>query len=195
MRRKGPPATVNLCDTMKLSDYFRTRETQLRQQCREWFLVSRHALLGYVRQQVDSATDVELLLEDVARKVTQAVAAGRVPPEDIAPYTFRSLYHKAAELRRQNTHRMETERRYYEEETRHGAEEQQANLCPLEDKHILARKALQSLPQELGAVLTLRLWDELTFPEIAAKLRMSESMVRRRYEKGITMLKERLNQS
>lgn len=181
-----------------LSAFFHSQEPALRQQCREWFLASRHALLSYARQQVDDMTDVELLVEDVARRVTQAIVAGRVSPEDITPYTLRSLHNAAQDWRKKNAKRLQTERRYSEEvydaspaaPTGLGS-----NRSGLEDAHILACRALRNLPEDLYIVVSLRLWENWTFAAIAGKLHLSESAARRRFDKGIAMIKERLNRS
>lgn len=178
-----------------LPPFLRNRETKLQQQCREWFLASRHALLAYARQQVDSDTDVELLIADVSRRVTRAICVGHVPEEDIAPYTLRSLYNGAAELRRKNAHRLEAERRYCEGEHIHGQLHQNDGPCGLEDQHILARQALKRLPEELSTIITLRLWNDLTFAKIAEKLQLPETNVRRRFDQGIKKIKKILNQS
>jgi len=99
-----------------LSAFFHGRETERRQQCREWFLASRHVLLAYARRQADSETDVELLVADVARNVTQAICLGKVSADDIMPYALRSLRNKAAALRLKNANQQKAEKRYGEEE-------------------------------------------------------------------------------
>lgn len=180
-----------------LSSFFHRHESALRQQCREWFLASRHALLGYARQQVDGMTDVELLVEDVARRVTQAIVAGRVSPEDITPYTLRALHNAALDWRKKNARRVQTERRYSADfyDAAAAPSEQADARSGLEDAHILACRALRNLPEDLYIVVSLRLWENWTFAAIAEKLHLSESSARRRFDKGIAIIKERLNRS
>lgn len=176
-----------------LSTFFRRNKTELRQKCREWFLASKHSLLNSARRQVDGMTDVELLVSDVIRNVTEAIISGRVPIEDIAPYTLRSLYNKAADLRKRNAKRLDTKQQYVEAESIHAQLNPNDGLSKLEDKHVLARKQLRNLPEDIASVVTLRLWDELTFDEIAKVLNIPETSVRRKYEKGIQQLKAILN--
>ncbi len=138
-------------------------------------------------------TDVELLIADVTRNVADAITSGRVPIEDIAPYTLRSLYNKAVELRKKNARRLDTERQYTEAESIHAQLNYNDGLCKLEDRHVLARQYLRTLPEDIASVVTLRLWDELTFDEIAKQLNIPETSVRRKYESGIQQLKAILN--
>lgn len=193
--RECPTETVKLGDRGMLTSLLSKKQAELRQQCREWFLASAHRLLAYARQQVDDVTDVELLIADVARKVAAAIAAGRVPPEDIAPYTLRSVYNKAAELRKKNARRRDIERRYTEEEAIRAQGSAEETPQQLGDAHLLARRYLRELPEDIAAIITLRIWDELSFAEIARKLRIPETTVRRKYEKGIQQLKSNLNLS
>ena len=173
---------------------FRSRETRLRQQCREWFLAHRHRLLAYARQQADSMTDVELLLSETCRSVAQVFCRGGLPEPELLPYALRSIYHAAARQRARNRRRVDTEQAYAraEEPLRPvpGAELDSG----LEDVHVTLRALLRRLPPELAEVLTLRIWEELSFAEIGRRLGLPESTVRARHagalQKMRTMLAE-----
>ncbi len=179
-----------------LSGFFhRNNASELRRRCREWFLASRHGLLSYALRHADGMTDVELLLAEVMRRVAEAIASGRVPIEAIAPYTLRCLRNGAVELRRKNARRLEAERRFTEAEAVQTQADEAAASGGLEDRHVYVRRLLRRLPPELAAVVTLRLWDELTFAEIARRLELPETSVRRRYDKGLQVLKSILNRS
>ncbi|MBU6410606.1 MAG: sigma-70 family RNA polymerase sigma factor, partial [Verrucomicrobia bacterium] len=52
--------------------------------------------------------------------------------------------------------------------------------------------ALSELPQEQRAVLHLKLWDGLTFEEIAAALEISANTAASRYRYGLDKLRDRL---
>lgn len=195
-RRKGPVSSLILSDRLMLSGFFhRNNASELRQRCREWFLASRHGLLSYALRHADGMTDVELLLAEVMRRVAEAIASGRVPIEAIAPYTLRCLRNGAVELRRKNARRLEAERRFTEAEAVQTQADEAAASDGLEDRHVYVRRLLRRLPPELAAVVTLRLWDELTFAEIARRLELPETSVRRRYDKGLQVLKSILNRS
>ena len=179
-----------------LSGFFhRNNASELRQRCREWFLASRLGLVSYALGHADGTTDVELLLAEVMRRVAEAIASGRVPIEAIAPYTLRCLRNGAVELRRKNARRLEAERRFTEAEAVQTQADEAAASDGLEDRHVYVRRLLRRLPPELAAVVTLRLWDELTFAEIARRLELPETSVRRRYDKGLQVLKSIHNRS
>ncbi len=156
-------------------------------------MAHRHRLLAYARQQVDGMTDAEMLLLDTARRVTEAYCLGRVPLSDLMPYTLRSLYTAAIDMRYRNARRLEAERRYGHEACKADTPPQGAAAAELSDTHLALRQAVRRLPEELNLILTLRIWGEHTFPDIATMLRLSESTVRRRYETALEQLKPQIN--
>lgn len=52
--------------------------------------------------------------------------------------------------------------------------------------------ALESLPEDVRDVVRLRLFDELTIEEIAARLQLGESAVRHRFRRGAEVYRDRL---
>lgn len=177
-----------------LSAILRKKEEQLRRKCREWFLASGRALLSFARQQVDSETDAELLVAEVVQKVMQVFLAGKVQQEEMTPYTLRALHNGAIDKRRKNQTRRKAERRFCEEEDERNQLADPSLSEGLTDEHLLLRRALRQMPEDLAAVITLRIWEELSFAEMAKILNMPETNVRRKYRKGIAVLKMMLNQ-
>lgn len=176
-----------------LSALFRRKEPDLRQKCREWFLSSKDRLLTYARLHDDSKTDVELLLSSVTQEVVKQIISGKREFDDIEPYTLTALRNKAATLCSQNEHRRKLEKSYSEKEAIHHQITSNDGLSKLEDKHIIARNELRNLPEDIATIVTLRHWGDLTFAEIADKLSLPETSVRRKYEKGLQQLKNKLN--
>lgn len=173
-----------------LSLLYRHREETLRQQCEEWFLSVRHRLLAYARQQSDGMTDVELLVGKTLDNVVTAYCKGHLPYEDLLPYTLRSLYHEAGKMRVRNAKRMESERLYSEQQA-----VVTAPLSPeegLSDELLQLRRAVQQLPQELSAVVVLKIWDELPLAEVARRLHCPESTVRDRYAAALKQIRRLL---
>ena len=67
---------------------------------------------------------------------------------------------------------------------------------PSEDSAIdgrAASAALLALPPEQREIITLHIWSELTFEEIAAVARCSTSTAHRWYAAGLAALRERLH--
>ncbi len=170
-----------------LHDFFHSRSNRIRQQCHEWFLAHRHRLLGYARQQADCETDVELLLADAVRAAMRQACEGRVQLADMEPYCLRCIRNAAMEQRSRNIRRRELERRYSEEN--HYPEPSNSPLThEPEDVHQRLRRELQRLPDELAEIVTLRLWDGLSYAQIARRTGLPETSLRRRYADAIKQL-------
>lgn len=170
----------------------RKAEVHLRQKCAEWFSAHQLQLLTYAQQQADAATDVELLVCTVAGNVCRAVCEGRVSMDDILPYTLRSIFNAAARLREQNARRYHTEQCYGGQLTPQPMHPAAAEEGP-DDMHLQLCRAVQELPEELAIIITLRIWDDRTFPDIAAQLRLPESTVRSRYTAALRKIKSRIS--
>lgn len=191
--RKSYLRLVSIYDDAMLSALFRRKEPDLRQKCREWFLSSKDRLLTYARLHADSKTDVELLLSSVTQEVVKKIISGEREFDDIEPYTLKALRNKAATLCSRNKHREDIEKKYCEEEALHRQISSNDGLSKLEDKHIIARNELRNLPEDIATIVTLRYWGDFTFAQIADKISLPETSVRRKYEKGIQQLKNKLN--
>ena len=136
---------------------------------------------------------MELLLSSVTQEVVKKIISGEREFDDIEPYTLKALRNKAATLCSQNNHREELEKKYCEEEAIHRQISSNDRLSKLEDKHIIARNELRNLPEDIATIVTLRYWGDFTFAQIADKISLPETSVRRKYEKGIQQLKNKLN--
>ncbi len=173
-----------------LSGLFQRREKRHRQEIEEWFLTMQHRLLVYARQQADDVTDVELLLVEVMSRVTAAYCAGRVERDGLLPYVLRSLRNAAVQARGRNARRREVESVYSREEE----ERQREDAAAGDRMHALAQ-LVQQLPEEEAMVLTLRIWDERSFADVARELGLPESTARRRYAAALERIRTMMNQS
>lgn len=172
------------------SGFFQRRESGLRQECEAWFRATRHRLLAYARQQADDMTDVELLLAEVMQRVTVAFCSERVDAEGLMPYTLTTLRNAAWRARMKHARRRDAESRYCREaaERMSAAPGDAGRLQEL-------RQLVRALPEEEAMVVTLRIWDERSFADIARELGVPESTVRRRYASALERIKTRMNQS
>lgn len=170
----------------------RRKENQLVQQCTEWFTAHRARLVAYARQQADSSTDVELLVTGTVTQVSRALCEGRVSTDDLLPYTLRSLFNAAARLREQNLRRYRTEQSYGGQLSTLPEHPACTETTP-DDRQLQLRRALRELPPELATVVTLRIWDELTFPDMAARLGLPESTLRSRYTAALKRIKSKIS--
>ena len=159
-----------------------------RQQCRSWFHTAPHRLYAYALRKAGRSADVELLLSRTLERVADAVYHGHVPPEEesLLPYTLRALSNEAIKMGL-------VERR------RRDAESVYGNSLPNREPessrlHTDIRNKLSafvaSLPEKQAEVVTLHIWEDLSFAEIGRLLGVGESTVRMRYEAALRKMKQ-----
>ncbi len=170
------------------SDFLHRHHKQRLLQCREWFVVHRHRLLAYARQQVDSSADVELLLADTLRKVTRVFCEGGLDEDKLMSYTLSALHHAAVDIREKDKKRMLAEQKFGEGE-RDFQRLQDAPSGEPADTYDGLRRAIGQLAGQHATILMLKLWEGLSFSEIARLESLSESTVRRRYAEALEQVK------
>ncbi len=165
-------------------------QAQLIRQCDEWIVAHRHRLLACARLHADAQTDVDLLLSDTLRKVARVFCRRLMSEELMVRYTMRSLRNAAREMHRKNERRNRAETHYGQEE------EQRRQLAESptgpNELHAALREVMQQLPEPYGRVLTMKLWQRMTFADIARSLGVAESTVRRYYETAIELVRKRM---
>jgi RNA polymerase sigma-70 factor (ECF subfamily) len=123
--------------------------------------------------------------EDLVQEAFVRLAQQAPPPEQPLPWLYRVVRNEAI-----TTQRSAARRRRREE--RAGAPE--AWFSPADDRldaDEVARR-LAELPLELREVIVARLWGGLTFDAVAALAGCSLATAHRRYQTGLTQLRERL---
>jgi RNA polymerase sigma-70 factor (ECF subfamily) len=136
------------------------------------------ALRLYARQWPGSGED---LVHDAFIKLVQQA----LPPTQVLPWLYRVVRNAAL-----SANRSAGRRRRREGE----ASTPEAWFAAVED-HVDARDAarcLAGLALELREVIVARIWGSLTFEEIAQVVGCSPASAHRRYQAGLTELRERL---
>ncbi len=166
---------------------------ELIRQCDEWIVAHRHRLLACARQHADAQTDVDLLLADTLRKVARVFCSRPMSEELMIRYTMRSLRNAAREMHRSNRRRQRAETHYGQEEALH----RHQNESPTGQNEIHAdlRDVLQQLPEPYGSILTMKLWQRMTYADISRQLGIAESTLRRYYEHAIELVRKRMGTS
>jgi RNA polymerase sigma-70 factor (ECF subfamily) len=145
-------------------------------------LLDRHAaaLELYARQFCDCSEDVvqEALIELVGQART---------PEDVAAWLYRVVRNKALSASRSIQRR---KRRESEAAGRKPAwfERSEADLIDAAK----AAEALKSLPLEQREVVVARIWGGLSYLQIGQLVGVSDSAAHRRYEAGLSALRQKL---
>ncbi len=166
-------------------------QAELIRQCDEWIVAHRHRLLACARQHADAHTDVDLLLTDTLKKVARVFCRRRMSEELMVRYTMRSLRNGAREAHRRNLLRSRAENQYGQEEMEH--KQQTENPMGQDARHAALREILHQLPEPYAAVLTMKLWQRMTFVDIAEQLGVAESSARRYYETAIELVRKRMS--
>ncbi len=150
----------------------------------EWIVAHRHRLLACARSHADALTDVDLLLTDTLRRVARVYCRRRMEEEVMVRYTMRCLRNAARDAHRSNQRRREAETHFGQETTTapSGANERLDAL----------REVLRELPEPYASVLRMKMWQRMTFADIAQQLGVAESTVRRYYEFAIELVRKRM---
>ncbi len=175
------------------TDLFHKHRTELLRQSMEWFDRNRNRLLAYACQQADCSTDVELLLAKVARNVSHAFSQGGVKESALLPYAMRCVHNAAVAMRRENARRQTTELHYGNEASRNALAQESA-FFEADDATQQLLDALRQLPEELYAIVTLKIWDELSYTQIAERLGLAKSTVHRRYLAAIAAIRKQITE-
>jgi RNA polymerase sigma-70 factor, ECF subfamily len=151
---------------------------------REWYEQYGPALVAYACSILGDRGSAEDVLQQVFLKLLKGNIA--VPDPAVKPYLFRAVRNTALNFSQQNSRNVvletveteETHQRWFE--------------APAELLHWSAKleSALRELPVEQSEVLTMKIWGEMTFDEIATVLEVSINTVASRYRYAIAKLRE-----
>ena len=150
----------------------------------EWFLRERHRLLRYACGQLPGVEDAELVLSNVLQKVGRALASGcvQLPAEEMEAYTLRSISNEATSRMRSAERRRKTESLYVSCE---------ADATEDNDEEAAAvRWAIRQLPPESARLISLHLWEDMSFAAMAELLHVPAGTLRDRYNRALAQLEQ-----
>ncbi|MFM7181020.1 MAG: RNA polymerase sigma factor [Verrucomicrobiales bacterium] len=157
-----------------------------------WFQNNGNKLLLFARQMTRSAADAEDVLQNAIVRCWNARKNrnGGVDPENAPdPAEIYTMIRRAAiDLGRRETRRARREEKVIDFEEAKGIDWFQ---CPFETKEKATEisGALRKLPDSQREVLTLKIWNQLTFQEIGETLGISENTAASRYRYALEALR------
>lgn len=128
--------------------------------------------------------------EDVVQEAFIQLARQSPPPDKLIPWLYRVVRNGGISASRSARRRRQHEAA--------AAQRADAWFEPAEGDRMDAAQAarsLESLPAEQREVIVARLWGGLSFQEIGELVGTSSSSAHRRYEAGLTALRERLERN
>jgi RNA polymerase sigma-70 factor (ECF subfamily) len=152
----------------------------------EW--LERHAgkFLLFARQKTRIEADAQDLVQEAVFEATKK-RKENAPPEPAL--VFATIHRRAIDLARSN------QRRAGREIAAGGATQEMWFDTSVEDRERvkMIQAALEKLPEIYREVITLKLWGELTFAEIARALDISANTAASRYRYALEHLKKHLS--
>jgi RNA polymerase sigma factor (sigma-70 family) len=147
--------------------------------------LARHApgLLLFARQQASCEADAQDLVQEAVVESWRRQSRGEPPPLGCVYATIR---HRAIDLARRDNRRA----------VREVAAHSDAAQCWFDssvverERNLLIQKAMSHLPDIYRDVVTLKVWGELTFSEIAETLEIPANTAASRYRYGLIELRK-----
>jgi RNA polymerase sigma-70 factor (ECF subfamily) len=156
--------------------------------------LDRHgpALVLLARQWVASRSDAEDIVQEgfirFWRSQTKAGTSDQPAVAEPAAYLYACVKRCALDWQRGQARR----RRREMVTARSEAEPLLAGSLEQEERRQAIEAALRSLPENQAEVLIMKIWGSLTFPQIAAALKISENTAASRYRYALARLREQL---
>lgn len=152
-----------------------------------WFQTHGPRLLLFARQQTRSDTDADDIVQEAALRLWKSGS----PPPDL-PLAFTAVRHTAIDHARRNKRRLQREQTATANDTltKPWFEPQ----LPSEETAAV-QQAIANLPEKHRNVITLKIWGELTFAQIADTLDISPNTAASRYRYALDHLRRHFAQS
>lgn len=162
------------------------REQEIALLWTRWFDQHGSKMLGFARHHCRVASDAEDLLQEVITELWQK-SETRNPPD--LPLIYFKIRQRAVDHGRSQQQRSLREEKFATDPSL--AAEDELSSEP-ESQHALL-EALAALPEKFRQVVSLKLWNDLSFDQIAAQLNIPRGTAASRYRLALAKLKQSIN--
>lgn len=152
-----------------------------------WILQNQDKWLLYARQHTHSDSDAYDVLQDALVSIWEQCKNSDELPHPGTMFT--AIRYRAINSIRSDTRRCNREQIYFMDKIEH-PEYYDADCS--NDEKLLMVKALEHLPKEQSEVVTLHIWGELTFQQIADICRKPLNTIISRYRQALEKLQKEL---
>lgn len=164
---------------------------------KRWFRDNGSRLLLFSRQQTRSQADAEDVLQEAIVRLWRTAGSdpNALPPS--LPLAYTSIRHTAIDLARRNIRRTKREQKseYVVDEFSESSDWFGTASLEEKERNAVVAEAIQSLPEKFKEVLTLKIWGDLTFAQIADTLNIPMNTAASRYRYALEALRKTVKSS
>jgi RNA polymerase sigma-70 factor (ECF subfamily) len=162
---------------------------------KDWFRDHGSRLLLFARSQTRSNADAQDVLQDSMLRLWKSYSSAEEesPPPPL-PLAYTAIRHAAVDQARRNTRRTKREQKSEYLVDDDATASDWFGTAGLEEKERAAaiQEAISKLPPKFSEVLTLKIWGEQTFAEIAESLGIPLNTAASRYRYALDALRKNL---
>ena len=161
---------------------------------KDWFRKNGTRLLLYARTQTHSEADAQDVLQETMLRLWKSYAPSKTeqwsPPA--LPLAYKALRNAAIDMARKNNRRTRREQasEYLISDDDCAVEWFGTGNLEQKEKAAELQQAIEQLPDNFREVLTLKIWGELTFAQIADSLHIPANTAASRYRYAIEALRK-----
>ena len=164
---------------------------------KRWFRDHGSRLLLFSRQQTRSQADAEDVLQEAIVRLWRTAGSDPDSPPPSLPLAYTSIRHTAIDLARRNTRRTKREQKsdFVVDELTESSDWFGTASLEKKERNVAVASAIKDLPEKFKEVLTLKIWGELTFAQIADTLNIPMNTAASRYRYALEALRKSVKPS
>lgn len=164
---------------------------------KRWFRDNGSRLLLFARQQTRSQADAEDVLQEAIVRLWRTAGSDPDSPPPSLPLAYTSIRHTAIDLARRNSRRSKREQKsdYVVDEFSESSDWFGTASLEEKERNAVIATAIKDLPEKFKEVLTLKIWGDLTFAQIADTLNIPMNTAASRYRYALEALRKSVKPS